>query len=112
MYLNENTPDNELLLFDRSGSNVLLFNYYQDQKEYKIINLTWHRGTKLFKITPQELRRELDARPNFWLISSRNIKGGDQQAFLNTNYRQIGSRKYKDLELYYYQNEDYDFADN
>lgn len=104
-FISEHSDQNTLILFDRSGSNVLLYDYYS-LEGFRHLNLTREDRGKLMKIDEAELFRLLAKEHNFWLVSSRNIKTGDYYKELLTNkYPLILEKKYKELELYYFKTE-------
>ncbi|MBT6774404.1 hypothetical protein HOA91_03460 [Candidatus Woesearchaeota archaeon] len=104
--IKEHSSSKPLILFDRSGSNVLLFDYYWDTELYRgydQIKLTWENKRELIKINESQLFSLLNQKKEFWLISSRNIKTGDYYVkLLKDKYNLIYSESYKELDLYYY----------
>ncbi len=101
-FISEHSDPNTLILFDRSGSNVLLYDYYSPGK-FRHLNLTWEEDGKLVKINEVELSQTLSSEENFWLVSSRNIKTGDYYVeLLKNGYLLLLEKKYKELELYYF----------
>lgn len=99
---------NTMILFDRSGSNVLLFEYYLEENlgrdpDYVSINLTWDVGWTPHYIDERRLLQRLDQEDFFWLISSRNVVAGDYyKNILDEEFDLISSKEYNELTLYYY----------
>ncbi len=112
-HIQDNSPPGTLVLFDRSGSNLRLFTYYQEKSydeenrplgsEFSHINLTWMENRKFRTIDEKKLFRTVEQENSFWLISSRNIKTTDYyRELLNDQYRLISAQQYPELALYYY----------
>ena len=104
--IKEHSSSKPLILFDRSGSNILLFDYYWNHElysKYDQIKLTWENKRELMKIDESQLFNLLNQKKEFWLVSSRNIKTGDYYVnLLKDKYNLIYSESYKELDLYYY----------
>src|SRR3989344_5663696 len=101
-FISEHSDQNILILFDRSGSNVLLYDYYSSPN-FRHLNLTWEERGKLVQINEEELFQNISKEKNFWLVSSRNIKTGDYyQELLIGKFPLILEKKYKELDLYYF----------
>lgn len=105
-FLGINSPSNSLVLFDRSGANADLFNYYLKQNSglnFRQLNLSWSEKRQLVMIDEKYLFKQLDLESSFWLVSSRNIKTRDYyQELLKEKYPLVLEKKYKELELYYF----------
>ena len=102
-FLQQEAAPGTILLFDRSGSNVELFNYY-NKIPFRQVNLTWEENRKLQQIDEKRLFTALDGETQFWLISSRNIKTGDYyKQLLQQRYALKRSEKYKEMQLYLFE---------
>ena len=92
-FIQENSPKNTLILFDRAGSNVEIYKYYSKD--------TFH----YYDLSVGDYSSKLQGEPNFWLVSSRNIQNGDYYINLfENNYTVLISKDYYNLKLRYYQN--------
>ena len=107
-FLHEGSPPDTLLLFDRSGTNILLFDYYLSklslpENNFRILKLTWEDKRQLKKINESLLLEKLNTENYFLVISSRNIKTGDYYIqLLNKKYQLIKSKEFKESRVYYY----------
>jgi mannosyltransferase len=100
--INENSQDNVLILFDRSGSNIKLFKYY-DKEESRLLSLTWSENRKLKRIDENKLFKKLDKEEKFWLISSRNVKTKDYYLkLIEGKYNLVLSKELKEVKMFLY----------
>jgi mannosyltransferase len=101
LYIEENIPKGTLLVFDRSGSNERLYEYYASIK-YPHMIVTWEENRKFVQMDDDLLLERLDNEGRFVLVSSRNVRASGYYQKLFEKYDLILHKEYRELDLYYY----------
>ncbi len=86
-FIEDNSVGAPIILFDRTGSNVDLFHYYQHQSA-QAVKLTEMLDGKLVEIPISKIAKVLESKKEFWFVSSRNIKS-------KTPYPEILNKRYQ-----------------
>lgn len=106
-FIEENFPENPLLLFERGGSNIKLYEYYSSG-EARMIDLSKDGGDDINGVNNldnlDELVRTLSREKSFWLVSSRiMVKGEDYKALFDREFELRLKKEYPELSVYLYQ---------
>jgi len=98
-YVEDNSANTPLILFDNSGSTVYLFNYYSKFESRQInLNNNFDGGSDR-----TELINTLDLEESFWFVSSRDPKKLNfYSSFFNEQFEQIDKKEFKEVSVFHY----------
>lgn len=85
----ESQSDNPLVLFDRYGSNLMLYQYYQTE-EARLVS----------QVNLKDLQVVLKDDQEFWFISSRNFDRDIYKDFLEENYKLVSVYNWTEMAVY------------
>ena len=88
-----------VVLFDRGGSNLGLYDYYQ-QRTTVIIDLTKDQNGPVGEVSRSELAQKVAGYDQFWFISSRNFQGKvSYQELLEKNNRKLQEYSFPEMKV-------------
>ena len=95
----EEKTSSPIILFDRTGTNVDLYRYYQ-KEDAKLIGLTYTKNNKLVELASEQVFNQLEPNSEFWFISSRNFKGKiDYKKELEKEYQKLEEFSLKEMTM-------------
>lgn len=101
-FIEENSRDDPLLLFERAGSNIDLYDYYSHQN-FRKVDLGEVGLRKINQTNFDNLLQQLNQEDGFWLISSRMmVEKQDYKSLFDEKFELVLEKEYPELSVYYY----------